>query len=66
MSESYKLPCGCDNTKILMIEYSWDHPEHYDGISEITCTECKRRWGRWTDKELLEGEFEPVYGTCRR
>lgn len=36
--------CGSEN--IIMIEYSWDNPEYYDGISEIKCNDCGKRFGR--------------------
>lgn len=48
--------------KVCLVEYSWDDPYHYDGISEIYCYECKKRFGRWSKKELAEGEKEPRYG----
>lgn len=52
--------CGSEN--ILMVEYSWDSPEHYDGISEIRCNDCGVRIGRWSGKELAEGEVEKRHG----
>lgn len=47
---------------LISIEYSWDTPEHYDGISEYYCKKCNKRWGRWSGKELKENEREPVWG----
>ncbi|MEI8174666.1 MAG: hypothetical protein WCG28_01815 [bacterium] len=41
-----------------MVEYDGMHPEHYDGISEIDCKDCGARIGRWSGKELTEGEVE--------
>ncbi|MDD4860465.1 MAG: hypothetical protein PHR56_09755 [Dehalococcoidales bacterium] len=52
--------CGSEN--IIMIEYAYSHPEHYDGISEIQCNDCHTRFGRWTGKELKEGESEKRFG----
>jgi hypothetical protein len=52
--------CGSEN--IVMVQYDWRHPEHYDGVSEIVCQDCKCRIGRWTGKELTEDEFEKKYG----
>lgn len=52
--------CGSEN--IVLIEYSWDHPQHYDGVSEIYCKDCKARIGRWTGRELHGKETEPRYG----
>lgn len=52
--------CGSEN--IIMVEYDGMHPDHYDGISEIDCNDCKARFGRWSGKELVDGEFEKVCG----
>jgi len=38
------------------------HPEHYDGVSEWRCDDCKYREGRWTKKELVDNEFEKRFG----
>lgn len=48
--------CGSEN--VVMVEYAHDHPEHYDGVSEIECRACGARFGRWSGKELQDGEFE--------
>jgi hypothetical protein len=48
--------------KIILVEYGYEEPEHYDGISEIECLVCKMRWGRWTGKELSGSEREPRFG----
>lgn len=48
--------CGSEN--ILMVEYDMMHPEHYDGVSEVRCNDCGARIGRWSGKELMEGEAE--------
>ena len=52
--------CGSNN--IMMVEYSWDSPEHYDGVSEINCQACGARFGRWSGRELTEGELEKRFG----
>ncbi len=52
----------CGSKNITLIEYSHTNPEHYDGTSEILCNDCGARFGRWTGKELKEGEFEKRYG----
>lgn len=64
------LPCGCtivafDGTEqpsITAVEYSWETPERYDGTSEFRCNKCDRRWGRWSGKELGDGQYEKPYG----
>ena len=53
--------CGSEN--IVMVEYDLMQPEHYDGISEIDCQKCDARFGRWSGKELAEGEVEKRYGS---
>jgi len=52
--------CGSEN--IIGVEYWYDHPERYDGVSEWQCYHCGVRYGRWTGKELAEGESEKRYG----
>ena len=52
--------CGSEN--IVMVEYDLMHPEQYDGISEIKCMICGARFGRWSGKELKDGESEKRYG----
>ena len=52
--------CGSEN--IIMVEYDMLCPEHYDGISEILCNDCHTRFGRWSGKELVEGEIEKRFG----
>lgn len=48
----------CKSENIIFVEYPWDHPEHYDGTSEIECLECGARFGRWSCKELGPDEYE--------
>lgn len=60
-AESY-LKCECSQKKPLLFEYDGMHPQHYDGVSEVRCQICGKRWGRWTRKELKENEYEPRYG----
>lgn len=52
----------CESKNIVMVEYTPDSPEYYDGISEIVCSDCGIRIGRWSGKELREGEIEKRYG----
>jgi len=56
-----KCKCGSDQ---IMIEYAWNSPNYYDGISEYRCLDpkCGIRVGRWSGKELKEGEEEKKYG----
>ena len=52
----------CGSTNIVMVEYSWDMPNHYDGVSEIDCLDCKARFGRWSGRELINNETEKPFG----
>lgn len=53
------IHCG---VKMWGIEYTYDHPQHFDGISEWWCESCDVRIGRWTEKVLNGGEAERRYG----
>lgn len=48
----------CASGNILLVEYPPGMTERYDGISEIRCQDCDVRIGRWSGKELAEGELE--------
>jgi DNA-directed RNA polymerase subunit RPC12/RpoP len=54
------VSCGSEN--LIGVEYAWDSPNNYDGISEWNCLDCKKRFGRWTNKELIGDEEEKRYG----
>jgi hypothetical protein len=58
--------CECKEKYQMGVQYGrvWteENPNHYDGVSEWECSMCGRRWGRWTGKELQEGEQEKRYG----
>jgi hypothetical protein len=47
---------------MIGVQYVWNHPEHYDGVSEWRCDVCGTRFGRWTRRELKDGEVEKKYG----
>lgn len=57
---------GADNTHcgnpMIGVEYSFDHPYHWDGVSEWRCQTCGVRIGRWSKRVLVADEFE----SCRR
>lgn len=57
----------CQGTEFWSVEYAYDSPQRYDGISEYACqTEgCGYRVGRWTGFELHDGECEPRLGQIR-
>lgn len=50
---------------VIGVEYDYDHPEHYDGVSEWRCPRCSRREGRWTGRALTDGASEPRFGIER-
>lgn len=52
----------CSSKNIVMVEYEGGSPDHYDGISEIQCKDCGIRIGRWSGKELKDGEVEKRFG----
>lgn len=56
----------CNKAYTYSVEYSWDSPEHYDGISEHFCKPCNIRVGRWSNKILKEGELESRYNVPTR
>lgn len=37
--------------RLIGIEFPYDHPEHYDGISVWACPDCDGKWDRFTGKE---------------
>lgn len=53
---------ACGNQEDLTAkEYSYDHPLHYDGVSEYHC-KCGARTGRWSNRILQPGEVERPFG----
>lgn len=46
--------CG----EVVGVQYAYWNPEAWDGISEFMCLKCGKRIGRWSGKELKEGEYE--------
>jgi hypothetical protein len=56
------LPCGHDDW--FAVQYGHDAPRWawYDGMSEMVCQSCGKRYGRWSLRELAVGEYEPRYG----
>lgn len=60
---SGKLDCPENPAhEVILVEYAWNEPDYYDGVSEIQCQVSNKRFGRWTKKELGRGESEPPYG----
>jgi hypothetical protein len=59
------MTCPKGHKKIICVEYNYGDPFRYDGVSEIMCKTCKKRYGRWTEKVLKKGEQEPPYGEPR-
>tara|TARA_R110000850_G_scaffold208918_1_gene334957 strand:- start:2198 stop:2398 length:201 start_codon:yes stop_codon:yes gene_type:complete len=57
-----KLGCDCPEKSLMNVQYNYKHKERYDGVSEITCLECKKRVGRWSGKVLKDNEFENRFG----
>jgi len=36
-------------SRLVGVEYPYDHPKHYDGISEWQCPSCGHSWPRFND-----------------
>ena len=51
--------CGGD---VVLVEYSYTHPFYYDGISEIHCLSCRKRYGRWSLCTIEDGFAEVPFG----
>lgn len=47
---------------VIGVEYEYGEPEHYDGVSEWRCPHCGYREGRWSGRELAEGDVERRFG----
>lgn len=60
-----RLNCPQCGKQLIGIEYAYNHPDHYDGISEWACPPCGYHLGRWSGRLLGEGETEPKYGRKR-
>lgn len=52
------MPCAKCGTEMVGVEYGYPNPNAYDGVSEFQCPKCHYRIGRWSRKELVEGEYE--------
>lgn len=53
---------ACGSTADLIgCEYTYDHPNYYDGISQYNCS-CGASTGRWTGKILQPDESERPFG----
>lgn len=74
MIEQAKTPkeCPkCGNKHLFGVEYGYNSPYRYDGVSEWWCNPqaggCGWRMGRWTGRELTDpDEVEPPYGDMER
>jgi len=52
------MPCPKCGEEMVGVEYNYPNPNAYDGISEWQCPACQYRKGRWSGKELAEGQWE--------
>ena len=39
-------------SRLIGVEYAYDHPQHYDGVSEWACPDCDTRWYRFQPKPM--------------
>ena len=58
----YYRPGVTHYSQLIGIEYAYDHPDHYDGVSEDMCPRCETRVGCWSRRKLEPGESEPRWG----
>lgn len=56
------MNCPDCKQQMIAVEYSYDHPDHHDGVSEWWCEPCDIRIGRWSKKRLGKDESEKRYG----
>lgn len=59
------MNCPKGHKRIICVEYNYGDPYRYDGISEIRCKTCKKRYGRWSGKVLQGKTQEPPYGDMK-
>ena len=52
----------CSGEDITLVEYGYPSPNAYDGISEVRCNDCNKRFGKWSGKELTGDEEETRFG----
>ena len=55
------MNCPKCHAELWGVEYCLT-PCDYDGVSEWKCMDCGYRVGRWSGKELHDGELEGRYG----
>lgn len=66
MNENDNSTCPvCKSAIEHGVEYHYNHPGHYDGVSEWRCVNG-HRWGRWTGNVLEKGDWEWPYGVARK
>lgn len=41
-------------SRLVGVEHTYDHPEHYDGVSEWRCPDCKYSWYRFKQNSVGE------------
>ena len=58
MADELTCPICGEEKRIVGVQYAPDNPEAIDGISEIKCSQCGERTGRFSKKILAEGEYE--------
>lgn len=57
--------CPDCSKPLVGVQYAYDSPYHYDGVSEYACLSsggCGYRIGRWSMRELASGEVEHPLG----
>lgn len=52
------MNCPKCGAPMVGVEYAYNNPARYDGISEWFCKGDNLRIGRWSKRELANGEVE--------
>jgi hypothetical protein len=47
---------------MMGVQYAYDHPQHYDGLSEWRCTVCGARFNACTGQLLADNEIVSRHG----
>ncbi len=63
--KTMEMACPQCGKQLTGVEYAYNDPDYYDGVSEWACFPCGYHRGRWSGRLLGDGEKEPLYGRKR-
>jgi rubredoxin len=58
MKECYSHPYRF--SRLIGVEYAYNHPARCDGVSEYRCPDCGARWGRFSSVKLEKNQFDTI------